>query len=592
MLSSAGEPLDAMTRGMMEPRLGHDLGAVRMHTGPAAAAAAQAHGAAAFTIGRNIVFGHQRYAPQTSEGRALVLHELAHTIQQNFAAVPGHESVPLARSDDAAEREAADVEAQAGRGWPVTIKQRSGLKLACKPGAAAKTNSDPVVSIVINLTSHQTVFRTVSGVEYHGSVETDLDPGVYELTPNKAQKKWGIKNVGGGLRFDVNLTDADPWALAYPKMLRLQVVQGTKDDLPMEQVLDLNDTVDIKGDPAADSNYIQNVVKAVGIFGWGGPFRLYRKLNDQQVGYDDIILPRSAFHLDDNPLAKTAIALNQVYKTPAAAEAAVKSFGQDGVYAYYIGTGGHIYPTVISDTTAPYLCAVLRKAVAQEKTDAKAAEHLSVQLLLWYAGARFPATTNEPPLSAGAKTPPTSGSTLGTVGKATTAAGGTLAGGGGEAFTVVEIGAGDLKASIELAQKGGVKVIAVDPVQPAAEAVQQLQSLGGSFVKGTAQNVAAGSANQVFQYFPWQIEGTGSFVSGGTWRVIDDAVKLLKPDGNAYFVTESKTTAEFLAGEASKRGLKAVLTDSTAAAAAPGASGAGVPGFAGSMKVWLVNIYK
>ena len=46
---------------------------------------------------------------------------------------------------------------------------------------------------------------------------------------------------------------------------------------------------------------------------------------------------------------------------------------------------------------------------------------------------------------------------------------------GGEAFVVVEIGAGDLKAAIALAKKGGAKVIAVEPATgaaaPTAEAI-------------------------------------------------------------------------------------------------------------------------
>jgi hypothetical protein len=165
-----------------------------------------------------------------------------------------------------------------------------------------------------------------------------------------------------------------------------------------------------------------------------------------------------------------------------------------------------------------------------------------------------------------------------------------------EGLTFVEIGAGNLKASIELAKKGGVKVIAVDPVAPAgaagAAAVKELQGLGGQFVKGVAADLGPSTADHVFQYFPWKITGTGSFVEGGTWRLVEDTVRLLKPNGAAHFVTEEFATAEFLAKEASKRGLRAVITETTAGAAAPGASGAGVPAFSKALKVWLVNIYK
>ena len=127
-----------------------------------------------------------------------------------------------------------------------------------------------------------------------------------------------------------------------------------------------------------------------------------------------------------------------------------------------------------------------------------------------------------------------------------------------------------------MAKKGGVKVIAVDPVAAPASAIQDLQAAGGTFVKGTAESLSPGTADHVFQYFPWRIGGTGSFVTGGTWRLISDSIKLLKPGGAAHFVTEDAATAEFLAKEASTRGLKAAFIETTAGAAAPGASGAGV----------------
>lgn len=163
---------------------------------------------------------------------------------------------------------------------------------------------------------------------------------------------------------------------------------------------------------------------------------------------------------------------------------------------------------------------------------------------------------------------------------------------GRESLTFVEIGAGDLKAAIDLAKQEGVKVIAVDPVPASAAAIQQLEALGGRFVKGAAADLAPGTADHVFQYFPWRIGGTGSFVSGGTWRLVGDAMQLLKPAGVAHFVTEDLKTAEYLAGEASSKGFRAVITKTTAGAAAPGASGAAVPSFSSTLEVWLVNIYK
>ena len=69
-------------------------------------------------------------------------------------------------------------------------------------------------------------------------------------------------------------------------------------------------------------------------------------------------------------------------------------------------------------------------------------------------------------------------------------------------------------------------------------------------------------------------------------------MRILKPGGAARFVTEEQATAEFLANEASKQGLRTTLAESTAGAAAPGASGAGVPSFGSGLKVWVVELFK
>ncbi len=82
VLSSRGQPLDAATRKFMEPRFGHDFGEVRVHTGPRAAASAEAVVSRAYTVGHDLVFAAGEYQPGTQAGRRLLAHELAHTLQQ------------------------------------------------------------------------------------------------------------------------------------------------------------------------------------------------------------------------------------------------------------------------------------------------------------------------------------------------------------------------------------------------------------------------------------------------------------------------------------------------------------------------------
>jgi len=83
-----GAPLDAATRRFFEPRLGADFSQVRVFSDAAAARAAHQLGAAAYTHGRDIVFGADRYAPGTRAGRELLAHELAHVQQQAGMAEP------------------------------------------------------------------------------------------------------------------------------------------------------------------------------------------------------------------------------------------------------------------------------------------------------------------------------------------------------------------------------------------------------------------------------------------------------------------------------------------------------------------------
>jgi hypothetical protein len=82
VLNQPGQPLDTSTRGFMEPRLGRDLSGVRVHSDSKAAVSATAVRSLAFTVGNDIVFGEGQYAPGTREGRWLLAHELAHTVQQ------------------------------------------------------------------------------------------------------------------------------------------------------------------------------------------------------------------------------------------------------------------------------------------------------------------------------------------------------------------------------------------------------------------------------------------------------------------------------------------------------------------------------
>jgi hypothetical protein len=86
--AGGGEPLGDGARDFFEPRFGQDFGEVRVHRNGQAAESARALGALAYTVGRDIVFGEGQYAPETTAGRRLLSHELAHVLQQSNGHAP------------------------------------------------------------------------------------------------------------------------------------------------------------------------------------------------------------------------------------------------------------------------------------------------------------------------------------------------------------------------------------------------------------------------------------------------------------------------------------------------------------------------
>lgn len=88
VVGSGGSPLDAATRSEMESSFGEDFGAVRLHTGAAAAESARSVQAHAYTVGSDIVLG-DGHDPDSPAGRHTLAHELTHVIQQRLGPVVG-----------------------------------------------------------------------------------------------------------------------------------------------------------------------------------------------------------------------------------------------------------------------------------------------------------------------------------------------------------------------------------------------------------------------------------------------------------------------------------------------------------------------
>jgi hypothetical protein len=129
VLASPSEPLAASVQAFMKPRFGHDFADVRVHHDARAAESARAVGALAYTVGRDVVFGAGRYAPESREGRLLLAHELAHVVQQAGAG-PAPAALEIGDPASGAEREA---EQAARKALSRTGAAGAGLTMETRP---------------------------------------------------------------------------------------------------------------------------------------------------------------------------------------------------------------------------------------------------------------------------------------------------------------------------------------------------------------------------------------------------------------------------------------------------------------------------
>jgi hypothetical protein len=169
VLRSPGEPLDAATRHFFGRGYGHDFASVRIHTDAKAAESARTVGAAAYTVGSDVVFGSGRYAPREAAGQRLLAHELAHVVQQSAApsartgAEAGQASGTLSRSPTLLQRLGANpgcstADANAihqgifnARGWlNKAMPQLDATPLSAAVLASLRRNFGPTYGVAAN----------------------------------------------------------------------------------------------------------------------------------------------------------------------------------------------------------------------------------------------------------------------------------------------------------------------------------------------------------------------------------------------------------------------------------------------------------
>lgn len=128
VISSPGQPLDPQTRAFFEPRFGHDFSHVRVHTDRQAATSAEKVSARAYTVGEHVVFGARQYAPDSTEGRRLLAHELTHVIQQG-----GADSSVIPEDDEETADYTVRVDTTLPSGEGIDISRKAAPKLSSGP---------------------------------------------------------------------------------------------------------------------------------------------------------------------------------------------------------------------------------------------------------------------------------------------------------------------------------------------------------------------------------------------------------------------------------------------------------------------------
>ena len=177
-LQGRGQRLPPAIRGYFEPRLGHSLARVRIHTDPAAASVAQSLDALAFTVGRDVAFAAGQYDPGSEAGLRLIAHELTHTVQQG-GAVPLSDSAsceavrPIRRAGGLRVSRAMSSACAGTSRWPGNLEH-----------LLIESNYATMINPIFGETEFSIPFGSASGIGtgYADMVDTSL-PAIYEIKP-------------------------------------------------------------------------------------------------------------------------------------------------------------------------------------------------------------------------------------------------------------------------------------------------------------------------------------------------------------------------------------------------------------------------
>jgi hypothetical protein len=118
----------------MERVFNQDFSRVRVHADGESARSAEAVGARAYTVNKDVVFGSGEWRPQTSAGKRLLAHELAHVVQQSDGPNSGGKEFglgsPTSRAESEADRAASSMTTPGSLSGSPSLRIRERLRAA------------------------------------------------------------------------------------------------------------------------------------------------------------------------------------------------------------------------------------------------------------------------------------------------------------------------------------------------------------------------------------------------------------------------------------------------------------------------------
>jgi hypothetical protein len=179
--NGSGQPLPANTQADLGVKMNTDLSNVKVHNDSNSVQMNKEIGAKAFTHGNDIYFNQGQYNPQSSQGKHLLAHELAHTVQQRKS------SNIIARSevDGNATGKLQDSESKIDEYVNKTLND---VRSKYTDLSSYEKRSDFVKDVYGRIGRMSSLFTYQSEIEVW--VEKELEKGVYWTTPYSMETKY------------------------------------------------------------------------------------------------------------------------------------------------------------------------------------------------------------------------------------------------------------------------------------------------------------------------------------------------------------------------------------------------------------------